>query len=612
MKLNLTALAENLQEGTRETLGKLGFTEGKDGVPVTATPSDVLTVEYDGKTLKIGYPALNQYYRALRLVKQNGCAPFSVREECAVKELGIMADCSRNAVRNLPYLKRLIRDLALMGYNQLQLYTEDTYEIPEEPYFGYMRGRYTAEELKETVRYAALFGVEVVPCIQTLAHLNQIFRWQNEYREVNDVGDILLIGEEKTYELIERMISACRNCFTSDKIHIGMDEAHLVGRGAYEDKHGGVTDRHGLFKQHLKRVIEICEKYGFRPMMWSDMFFRLAFNGEYYPEVGTEIDESVLEGVPAGLRLVYWDYYHTEYDHYEYMIRMHQKFGTEVSFAGGAWRWAGFTGFNDYSFRSMRPAIDACRATGLDKFFLTMWGDNGAECSDLALLPTLVMSAERLYGHEDYAPAFKALTGMEANDFLTLDLPNQPLGKISEDVDCSSKYMLYNDCLGGILDCCVEGGESDYYRRHAQTIAAAEEKAGEYAYLFATQRTLCEVLSLKYELGAVVRKAYGKKDKTELKRIATTVYPQLLEKLDAFYAAFEKQWYFENKPFGFEVQDYRIGGLIHRVKHCASRLIDYADGKLDTLPELDEKLLTDKGRFRNLNGFSLCIGTNIL
>jgi len=28
-------------------------------------------------------------------------------------------------------------------------------------------------------------------------------------------------------------------------------------------------------QQHLKRVRELCVKYDYRPMMWSDMFFKL-------------------------------------------------------------------------------------------------------------------------------------------------------------------------------------------------------------------------------------------------------------------------------------------------------------------------------------------------
>ena len=43
----------------------------------------------------------------------------------------------------------MIDCLVKMGYDTLELYTEDTYEIEGEPYFGYMRGRYTAREIKE-------------------------------------------------------------------------------------------------------------------------------------------------------------------------------------------------------------------------------------------------------------------------------------------------------------------------------------------------------------------------------------------------------------------------------------------------------------------------------
>ena len=56
-----------------------------------------------------------------------------------------MLDCSRNGVLNMAAFKRMARILAKMGYNQIQLYTEDTYEIKE--YFHLfrlqLRGRYT-------------------------------------------------------------------------------------------------------------------------------------------------------------------------------------------------------------------------------------------------------------------------------------------------------------------------------------------------------------------------------------------------------------------------------------------------------------------------------------
>ena len=65
----------------------------------------------------------------------------------------------------------------------------------------------------------------------------------------------------------------------------------------------------------------------------------------------------------------------------------------------------------------------------------------------------------------------------------------------------------------------------------------------------------------------------------------------MLKKLNAFHTALRKQWYIENKPFGFEVQDMRIGGVMRRLLTVKELIEEYLDGKLSALPELDEKLL---------------------
>lgn len=179
------------------------------------------------------------------------------------KRLGVMLDCSRGAVYTVEALKKYIDVLAKMGYNSLQLYTEDTYEIKEEPYFGYMRGRYSADELHQLDSYAASKGIELIPCIQTLAHLSGALRWP-EYFSCTDVNDILLAEDERTYVLIENMFRACSECFQSRDINIGMDEAHMVGLGKYLDLHG-YKSRYEILIKHLERVCQIADKYGLNP-----------------------------------------------------------------------------------------------------------------------------------------------------------------------------------------------------------------------------------------------------------------------------------------------------------------------------------------------------------
>ncbi|MFR7855595.1 MAG: family 20 glycosylhydrolase, partial [Acutalibacteraceae bacterium] len=221
------------------------------------------------------------------------------------KRIGVMLDCSRNAVMKPSSVKNYMDILSKMGYNMLMLYTEDTYEVEDEPFFGYLRGRYSENELKDIADYGEQVGIEVIPCIQTLAHLNQIFRWSC-YKSINDTEDILLADCDRTYELIEKMFKSIRRCFKTDIVHIGMDEAHNVGLGKYFKEHGPV-DRFSLLSRHLKRVSEIAERYGFKPIMWSDMFFRLANGGDYYCSRSDIVTDDIAALVPENVSLVYWD-----------------------------------------------------------------------------------------------------------------------------------------------------------------------------------------------------------------------------------------------------------------------------------------------------------------
>ena len=268
---------------------------------------------------------------------------------------GVMLDMSRNAVMKVSEIKKLIDILKKMGYNSLQLYTEDTFEIEGEPYFGYLRGRYTGAELKELDAYAKAQGIELIPCVQTLAHFACLVR-HSTYQSFVDVNDILLIDDERTYALIDKIFATLAENFTSRIVNIGMDEAHRVGLGRYLDKNG-YHDRFELLVHHLNKVVEIAKKYGFTPHMWSDMFFRLACkevydddspdetkhypkcvpdlagNG-YYVDKPLDFKKELLDKVPKDVELVYWDYYNVDEKVYDSMFASHIKFDRKIWFAG--------------------------------------------------------------------------------------------------------------------------------------------------------------------------------------------------------------------------------------------------------------------------------------
>lgn len=504
------------------------------------------------------------------------------------KYLGAMVDCSRNAVMSVNGVKRFIDKLQVMDYNMLMLYTEDTYEVNGEPLFGYRRGRYSKAELRELDSYAADKGIELIPCIQTLAHLNQLFLW-GEYYNICDTGDILLVDSERTYKLIDNIFSTLNECFTSRYVHIGMDEAAMLGRGKYKREHGEKPQIE-IFCNHLGKVCEIARKYGFKPIMWSDMFFSFGF-GKYYTKEG-EISDEVKKLVPEDVELVYWDYYSTDKDLYGAMIDKHKSFGREVWFAGGAWKWTGFASDNKKSIANTSLALDACAEKGIDKLIVTMWGDNGSECPVNAVLPSLFFASEYYKGNRDLSAIkekFGKTFGADWDDFMLFDMALSPdCPKNSPDEE-NSKALLYNDLFSGRYDSTLlgDGKDEEEFAFLAAKFKRASKKKNEFAYLFESYYRLCDVLATKASLGDRTRRAYKQGDRDALTELIIA-YETTEKKLEAFLNAFRKMWVADNKPHGFDVQEIRLGGLITRTKSCRKRLEEYLCGKADRIEELEE------------------------
>lgn len=505
---------------------------------------------------------------------------------------GLMVDCSRNAVMNPTALKRFVKVISTLGYDTLMLYTEDTYEVDGEPYFGHQRGRYSKAELKEADAFCRENGIELIPCIQTLAHLNAMFKWVNRYGAINDTADILLADDDRTYELIDKIFATLSECFTTRKIHIGMDEAYMVGLGKYRDKHGD-NDRFEIINRHLHKVCDMADKYGFKPMIWSDMFCKLAVSSsDYYSTADLEAIRKKAN-LPENLTLVYWDYYSTDYNRYSNMIEKNKAFGRPVAFAGGAWTWKGFAPGNQFSFDTTLPAVKACRDRGVKDIFFTMWGDNGGECSRFAVLPALCYSAELLEGNENMSDAkarLKTVTGMEFDDFMLLDKLDNPTERLNYN---ASKYLLYSDPFMGVYDSRVTEGVNGYYKELYKKLSAVQAM-DDYKPMFDSAAALADVLSVKAELGVKTRAAYLAGDNKTLKGIAENDYTAAIDKLKAFYIAFRRFWFFENKPHGFDVQDIRLGGLIMRLESCRERILSYCEDKSNTIPELSEPVLEDE------------------
>ncbi|MCI2048741.1 MAG: beta-N-acetylhexosaminidase [Lachnospiraceae bacterium] len=603
MIIDSSALFDECKRALMLVSQRLKFTENNDGIKLTVcTTGKGLTIRHNKNGWVIECANLSGFVRALGLICQFEKEPdgFCYQENSKFRSLGAMIDCSRNAVPSVDALKNIVISLALMGYNTLQLYTEDTFELRGYPYFGYMRGKYSLKELQDIDDFAASLGIEVIPCIQTLAHLRHAMRW-DEFRDMVDCNDILLCGEEKTYEWIEAMFRTMSSAFRSRRINIGMDEAHMLGLGRYLDLHG-YENRTDIMLHHLQRVIRIAEKYGYYPMMWSDMFFRLANEGKY-TAVDGPVDPKVISAIPENVSLIYWDYYAEEKDTYIRMMKKHKEFGKPVIFAGGAWKWTGFTPHNQYSMKIASLAADAAEECGIQDVLITCWGDNGAEASMFSVLPSLGYWAERCWaddGEEWRKARFQICCGGNYDDLMLMDLPsytptNPCPGRRGLNPE---KYCLYQDILLGLADFTKpEKTESQYYAVCGQKLAAAAGRNPLYFPMLHAQAKLCKLLECKVSIGTDLREAYSDGDRAVLKRILEERIPVLQKRLEDFQQAYHTQWNSENKIFGLECFDIRTGGLMQRIRTAAERIRAYLDGQLTSIPELETEILPlhDKG-----------------
>ena len=381
---------ENFEQALAELKNELGFTVSPKGTPVTAVKGDHLGVVCDGKTVTITWAEPIQFYRALSLIPLDLSA-CDIHEEPAFQTVGVMFDCSRNAVIAPEALKGFLRKMALQGLNLGMMYTEDTYEVPEQPFFGYKRGRYTYDELKALDDYAYMLGIELIPCIQTLGHLDRVMRWP-AYYHVRENGEIIEPDREESYEILEQMIRAAAAPYRSKRIHLGMDEAWGLGSGAHLIHHG-YENPNFIMKRHLKRLLDICEKYGLNAMMWSDMYFQ-ADGLNYHSE--KDPSPEAIAAVDKRITLVYWDYYQSKVEMYDDAIRKHGLFDAPMVFAGGIWTWVGPAPAYPTTIPNTIAALASCRKHRVPLVFATCWGDGGQECNMTAALLGM-----QIYGEMD-------------------------------------------------------------------------------------------------------------------------------------------------------------------------------------------------------------------
>ncbi len=516
---------------------------------------------------------------------------------------GVMYDFAQaNAFLSVNSTKELIRTFAAFGLNKFLLYIEDCMEIEGEPYFGYLRPKYTEAELRELDDYAYSFGIELIPCIQSLAHLQCLVIW-DDYRVMSDNEKVLLVGDERVYTLVEKMITTIMRPLRTKTIHLGLDEAWKLGQGEYLAKNG-YRPKIDIFSEHVQRVKEITDRLGYYPLIWNDMYFRANANEIYYlpPDVDITLDGEHMP--PEGMGYVYWDY-DNEPDYVEQNMKKHQKLFDDLYYAGACATGASLAFKREYSVRHTNGALSACKKNGQRKVFCTVWGDNVREVPPYAVLNGIIPFAEHCYNDEpdakETAQMFKFAVGIDIEDFDAMSdidiVPNYSDKDNNYGAKTPSRHLLYQDVMYGMFDvnfenCDLKAHFASFVKRmqkaYDNTIASVGE--GMYSDMFNFYIHLGSFLELKADIGRVIHQAYKNNDKAMLKKLVDEILPEAISRGEKHMLAYKNMYFRNFKGLGIEIFDIRNGGVIARLKTAKFRIENYLNGT-GNLEELDEELL---------------------
>ncbi len=554
---------------------------GQDGLAAAAAKTGV-TVRFGSKSAA---------FRALgRLLAATTRADLTFSEHSDYTMRGLMADCSRNGVLRPDAAEAFMRRSALMGVNMLMFYTEDTYEVPGEPFFGYLRGGFTSREMKALDDYADALGIELIPCIQALAHLAQTLQWDPNFK-YRDTNDILLAGDEATYAFVRKCIKAASGSVRSKRIHLGMDEAGGLGSGRFKEKFGDKPPFE-IINEHLARVRDICRDEGLKPMIWSDMYFRLGSKKHDYYDMDWQIPKDVVANIPKDVQLVYWDYYHADVETYQKMIAFHRQLGSEPIMGGGIWTWSHLWCSLPWSFTAVNACMSASQKEGLKEVFMTMWGDDGMEVDLFSSLPGIQYFCEQAFGAADPMKAakknFVGSCGCAFEPWVrAAGVDSIPLIKAPERaMTAVGRALLWQDPALTLLDPVLgKANLRPWYGKLAKELAS-ESKKGGLASRLSFPAAIASVLELKTHFRRDLAKAYAKKDRKAMQALAKRELPELRARATALWKRHRELWMTTYKPFGWEVVESRYGTVMARLETLQQRLDDYLAGRLDELQEI--------------------------
>ncbi|MBK7643886.1 MAG: family 20 glycosylhydrolase [Planctomycetes bacterium] len=371
---------------------RLGLERGlpAQGFDLRVRTDGILLEGADERGLAYGLECLGQILRQLAhdpqavalelpLLEVSDWPDFPVR--------GYVLDVSRTRVPSMTRLRALVRTLAALRINQLQLYTEHTFAYLGHEEVWRNASPITPGEILELDALCRAHGIELVPNQQSFGHLH---RWliHERYRPLAEVPE----GVEHAFSRQREPFALCATDpaslaflgelwdqllpnFSSASFNVGCDETFDLGLGRSK----ALCDRHGkgrVYLDFLKALEKRVRARGRRMQFWGDIVLQ-------HPGLLAELPREALA--------LEWGY---EEDHpFAHNLDAFRKSGLEFQVCPGTSSWQSFAGRTHNMLANLESAAAEGKRTCASGYLVTDWGDRGHLQPPVVSWPGIVAGA---------------------------------------------------------------------------------------------------------------------------------------------------------------------------------------------------------------------------
>jgi len=334
------------------------------------------------------------------------------RERPVVPKRGVHLD-----LKGLPptpdRLVGLLKLFAAARYNVVMVEWEDSFPWTVDERFRSPTA-YTQDDVACFMRTAAELGMELIPLVQCLGHMENPLsvKGYEHLRELPDIEAGLNPLAPGARELIQRMVDDVLKLMPGTKhFHLGGDEARTFGLNtetkAYVEKYG----KGKLYLHHVEPIIDALNRRGIRPILWHDMMI--------------DWDSADLRALAAKCDLMPWGYRgHPDTTNHHYRTEYITRFCDHGFTLWGATAYKGAEGYDsdvpDLALHTENALawVEVGQRFGFEGVVATAWSRYAVDtiqCNPIdASLDSMVTVAVIL--HDGQAPAGGVNACIEALD----------------------------------------------------------------------------------------------------------------------------------------------------------------------------------------------------